>query len=229
MWPPISRLSIASACSAASSAPSANLTPPAFMRPPVSTCDLITVGPPIRSATSRAWAALVAKPKSVTGIPALFTIWRDSYSKKRTSGGGLLEPVGLRQLGVLLGELLRQRDHHLALLPGGVVLHLAVDHVNAAAVRNRLDHLLGEAHLLGVGREDLLGDLDLHGVQRPGADAAQQEGGAELGLAAGYVLDVAVGISSRLTTPWAVSRIACTSIGRSTPAFASSWASRRST
>ncbi len=32
----------------ASSGVSANLTPPAFMRPPVSTCDLITVGPPIR-------------------------------------------------------------------------------------------------------------------------------------------------------------------------------------
>ena len=41
---------------------SANLTPPAFIRPPVSTWDLITVGPPIRSAASRASAAVVQKP-----------------------------------------------------------------------------------------------------------------------------------------------------------------------
>src|SRR5215210_4709295 len=57
------------------------------MRPPVSTCDLITVGPPIRAAIARASSALVAKPKSVTGIPARLTIWRDSYSKKRIGGG----------------------------------------------------------------------------------------------------------------------------------------------
>ena len=71
---------MASACSAASSGVSANWTPPAFMRPPVSTCDLITVGPPIRSAIERASSALVAKPKSVTGIPARLTISRASYS-----------------------------------------------------------------------------------------------------------------------------------------------------
>src|SRR5215210_1371400 len=145
MWPPISSSRISAACDSASSGVSANFTPPAFIRPPVSTWDLITVGPPIRSAISRASAALVAKPKSVTGIPARFTIWRDSYSKKRTSGGGLLESVRLGELGVLLGELLGECDHHLALLPGGVVLHLAVDHVDAAAVRDRLDDLLGEA------------------------------------------------------------------------------------
>ena len=40
---------------------------------------------------------------------------------------------------------------------------------------------------------------------------------------------LAVAISSRLTTPRAVSRIAWTSSGFSRPAFASSWASRRST
>ena len=81
MWPPISRLRIASACSAASSGVSANLTPPAFMRPPVRTCDLMTVGPPIRSAISRASSGVVAKPKSVTGMPARLTISRASYSK----------------------------------------------------------------------------------------------------------------------------------------------------
>ena len=36
----------------------------------VSTCDLITVGPPIRAAIVRASSGVLAKPKSVTGIPA---------------------------------------------------------------------------------------------------------------------------------------------------------------
>ena len=51
--------------------------------------------------------------------------------------------------------------------------------------------LLGEPDLLRVGREDALGDLDLARVQRPGADAAHQERGAELRLAALDVGDVA--------------------------------------
>ena len=38
------------------------LTPPAFIRPPLRTCDLTTTGPPIRSAASRASAAVFAKP-----------------------------------------------------------------------------------------------------------------------------------------------------------------------
>ena len=80
MWPPISSSRIASACAAASSGVSANWTPPAFMRPPVSTWDLITVGPPMRSAIARASSGLVAKPKSVTGMPARLTISRASYS-----------------------------------------------------------------------------------------------------------------------------------------------------
>ena len=65
--------------------------------------------------------------------------------------------------------------------------------MDPAAVGNRLDHLLGELDLVRVGAEDLLGDLDLNRVQRPGADAAEQEGGAELRLAPQGVLDVAVG------------------------------------
>ena len=81
MWPPISSARIASACASASSGVSANLTPPAFIRPPVSTWDLITVGAPISSAIRRASAAVVAKPWAETGMPALRTIWRDSYSK----------------------------------------------------------------------------------------------------------------------------------------------------
>jgi hypothetical protein len=70
--------------------------------------------------------------------------------------------------GSFARELLGEVDHHLALLPGGVVLHLAVDHVHAAAVRDRLDHLPGEGDLLRVGPEDVLDHLDLDRVQRPG-------------------------------------------------------------
>ena len=74
---------MSAACCSASSGVSANFTPPAFMRPPVSTWDLTTVGPPMRSAIARASAASVVKPKSVTGMPARLTISRASYSKKR--------------------------------------------------------------------------------------------------------------------------------------------------
>src|SRR5664279_4882616 len=198
MCPLISSWRMSRACSSASWWVSANLTPPAFMRPPVRTWDLMTVGPPMRSAIARASAALVVKPKSVTGMPARLTTSRASYSKnlmRRGSlhGRGRREPVGLGQLGVLPGEHFSEADHHLALLPGGVVLHLAVDHVHAAPVGDGLDDLFGEGDLVGVGRVDLLGDGDLGGVQRPGADAAEQEGGAELGLAPLLVADVAVG------------------------------------
>ena len=87
MWPLISSLRIASACSAASSGVSANLTPPAFIRPPLSTCDLITTGPPISSAAARACSGVVQKPYLVTGMPASSTILRASYSKKPSSAG----------------------------------------------------------------------------------------------------------------------------------------------
>ena len=80
MWPLISSSRISAACEAASSGVSANLTPPAFMRPPVSTWDLITVGPPIRSAASLASSAVLQKPYSVTGIPARSTMRRLSNS-----------------------------------------------------------------------------------------------------------------------------------------------------
>ena len=80
MCPPISSSRISSACAAASSGESANFTPPAFIRPPVSTCDLITVGPPISSAAAFASSREVQKPYLVTGIPARSTRRRDSYS-----------------------------------------------------------------------------------------------------------------------------------------------------
>src|SRR3954471_22011205 len=89
MWPLISSFRIASACSAASSGVSANLTPPAFIRPPVSTCDLITTGPPISSAALRASSGVVQKPYLVTGIPASSTILRASYSKNLIRRGSL--------------------------------------------------------------------------------------------------------------------------------------------
>ena len=62
MWPLISSARISLACASHSSGVSANLTPPAFIRPPVSTCDLITTGPPISAAICLAPSALVAKP-----------------------------------------------------------------------------------------------------------------------------------------------------------------------
>src|SRR3954468_9488725 len=92
MCPPISSLRIVAACEAASPGVSANFTPPAFMRPPVSTCDLMTVGAPMSCAMRLASSAEVAKPCGDVGIPALATIFRDSYSKNLMGGGSLSWP-----------------------------------------------------------------------------------------------------------------------------------------
>src|SRR3954452_13785805 len=81
MWPLISSSRMSAAWPTASSGVSANFTRPAFIRPPVRSCDLITVGPPMRSAIARASSASVTNPKSVTGMPARLTISRASYSK----------------------------------------------------------------------------------------------------------------------------------------------------
>src|SRR5579875_2164494 len=189
MWPPISSFSTSAACRSASSGVSANRTPPAFIRPPERTWLLITTGPPIRLACSLASSGVRAKPYSVTGIPSRRSSARDSNSKNRMA----CEPVPLRQLRFLAGKEFGELDHHLTLLPGRVVLHLPVDHVDAAAVGDRFDHLLGEGDLLRVGGEDPLGDRDLGRVERPRPHAAEQEGGPELGFAAQLVPDVAVG------------------------------------
>jgi len=53
---------------------------------------------------------------------------------------------------------------------------------HAAAVRDRLQHLLGEQHLVGVRAEHPSWRSQSARVQRPGAHAAEQERGAELGL-----------------------------------------------
>src|SRR5687767_12961922 len=59
------------------------------MRPPVSTCDLMTVGAPMSCAMRLASSAEVAKPCCVVGMPALATIFRDSYSKNLMWCGSL--------------------------------------------------------------------------------------------------------------------------------------------
>src|SRR5436305_8338281 len=64
------------------------------MRPPVSTWDLITTGPAMSAAITRASSAVLANPCLVTGIPALATTARDSYSKKRIGGGGGYKKAG---------------------------------------------------------------------------------------------------------------------------------------
>ena len=74
----------------------------------------------------------------------------------RVSGLAGAEAVGFGEIGVLPRQHLGQAHHDLALLPGGVVLHLAVDHVNAPAVGDRLDDLLGELDLLGIGEKTFL-------------------------------------------------------------------------
>ena len=60
---------ISRAFASASSGPSASLIPPAFPRPPVSTCALTTTWPPISSAAFRASSGVVATRPSDTGIP----------------------------------------------------------------------------------------------------------------------------------------------------------------
>jgi hypothetical protein len=70
---------------------------------------------------------------------------RPSSSRRTTSRRGArasasrIRAVGLLELGILGGEELRQVDHDAALLPGGVVLHLAVEHEHAAPVGHRLE------------------------------------------------------------------------------------------
>ena len=98
---------------------------------------------------------------------------------------------------VLGGHQPGEIEQHLGLLPGGVVLHLAVDHHRAGAVRHGRDDLFGEGDFGRIGREHLLGDVDLRGVQRPGADAAHQEGVAELRLAGGGVGEERTGADHR--------------------------------
>src|SRR5262245_53427819 len=145
-------------------------------------------------ATSRPWTQTRAPSRAqsravCSPIPEVEPVTRIRSPASRIARGS--EPVGGLQLRILGRQHLRQVDHHLALLPGRVVLHLAVDHVDTAAVGNGLQHLPGEQHLVHRRAEDLLGDRDLVRMQRPGAHAPEQEGGATLVLAAERIPDVA--------------------------------------
>ncbi len=95
--------------------------------------------------------------------------------------------------GSIAGELLGEPHHHQALLEGRVVLHLAVEHHRAGAVAHRGDDAPRVRDVLDARGEDPPGDVDLLGVQAPGADAAEQERVAELVLARDGVGDVAEG------------------------------------
>ena len=67
--PLISSARMALAAVSAAAGSSANFTPPAFMRPPVSTCDLRTTGPPISAAICFASAAVRATRPLGSGVP----------------------------------------------------------------------------------------------------------------------------------------------------------------
>ncbi len=102
-----------------------------------------------------------------------------------------LEAVFGAHLGIARGDELREIEDDLRLLPRGVVLHLAVDHDRAGAVRHGIHDALGEVHLGRVQAEHALGDVDLARMQRPGAGASVQERVAELRLAGGCVRKIA--------------------------------------
>src|SRR3954465_11313230 len=97
MWPLISSSRISFASPSARSGVSAKRTPPAFIRPPVRTCDLMTTGPATSSAMRLASSAVCAWPPGATGMRSRSKILRDSYSKnlmaaRETSGSRFAEP-----------------------------------------------------------------------------------------------------------------------------------------
>src|SRR5262249_28073595 len=106
---------------------------------------------------------------------------------------GWSEPVAGGQLRVLGRQELRQVHHDATLLPGRVVLHLALEHQYAAPVGHRLENARRELDLVDGRAEDPLGDVDLARMERPRTDTAEEEGGAELVLAAERVGDVTEG------------------------------------
>ena len=101
------------------------------------------------------------------------------------------DAVRLGQLRVEGREALGEVEENPALLEAGVVLHPAVEHDRAGPVAHGRDDPARVRHVLRGRAEHPLRDGDLAGVQRPGADAAEQEGGAELVLAPHRVADVA--------------------------------------
>ena len=102
-----------------------------------------------------------------------------------------MKPYACARSASLRANISAEIDHYAALLPGRVVLHLAVDHVHAAAVGDRLDYLTCESDLVRVGQKTRLAMSIWTGCSDQRADAAHQERGAELRLAARDVADVA--------------------------------------
>src|SRR4051812_41780624 len=162
MWPPISRFRMSLAAASASSGVSANFTPPAFMRPPVSTCDLITTGTATSAAIFLASSAVVAKPPPATGMPSRRRISRDSYSKNLMRRRSLLT----RESTALSLELGLFR-HHPAVARGvdRGALELERDGLPAA---EPLARLVRQLDLDLAGAPELAGALaarDLHAAQ----------------------------------------------------------------
>src|SRR3954468_21906635 len=159
MCPLISRARTSAAWRSASSGVSANCTPPAFMRPPVRTWDLMTVGPPMRSAICLASAASVVKPKSVTGMPARLTTSRASNSKSLMRAGNLL--VGGRFRRPVEEEHLddaRGLEHDLAVVGDDFAARDLLDRTADLGGRRLLEAqaVLAHEHVLALGHQDLL-------------------------------------------------------------------------
>src|SRR5918993_361258 len=98
-WPLMSIPRIAFACSSASPGPSASLIPPAFPRPPVSTCALTTTCPPSSSAAFRASSGEVASRPTrtwTTPTPTRTTLTATPTTRTRSAGAlrRCIEPVG---------------------------------------------------------------------------------------------------------------------------------------
>ena len=84
---------------------------------------------------------------------------------------------------VLGGHQAGEVHDHFGLFPGGIVLHLAVDHDRAGAVGHGGEDFPGKGDLGRIGRKHPLGDRYLARMQRPCPGAAHEEGVTELDLA----------------------------------------------
>ena len=107
---------------------------------------------------------------------------RDFEAIQRESGR-ILESVRRRHCRVLRGDLFRKINDDLCLFPGGVVLHLSVEHHDAGAVGHGFEDAECEFHFAGFGREDALGDVDLAGVERARGGELLSEAGGSVKLA----------------------------------------------
>src|SRR3990170_7746592 len=90
------------------------------------------------------------------------------------------QTVELSVLRIALGDHARRLHYDLRLLERSVVLHSPVEHHRAGSIAHGFDDTLRSLHFLDSAAEFAPGAVDLTRVQRPGADAAHQEGGPEL-------------------------------------------------